>query len=156
MTTDSNLPSKGIKKIKSQNFTSYIVDEMGETNTQELCTKYIQCETFLGERTENQSSSNPRTCSNCGTYATSTWRNLGDQIVCNACKCFYRKHGKNRPIHMRKDEIITRHRKTCKISSPDEGILNLIRDPNNSNEHESNTVAEAVCMMLQLLQNLSQ
>lgn len=96
-----------------------------------------------------------RTCSNCGTSSTSTWRNLGDQIVCNACKCFYRKHGRNRPIHMRKDTIITRHRKVCKLTVPNEGMFELKDEPIlQISEPDSKIVAEAVCMMLHYLQNL--
>lgn len=96
-----------------------------------------------------------RTCSNCGTSSTSTWRNLGDLIVCNACKCFYRKHGKNRPINMRKDTIQTRHRKTCKLSVPNESMFHLSNElaPQIS-ESDSKIFAEAVSMMLHYLQNL--
>lgn len=93
-----------------------------------------------------------RECSNCGTSSTSTWRNLGDQIVCNACKCFYRKHGRNRPINMRKDTIITRHRKAYKLTVPHESMFELNYD--FPSEPDSKVVAEAVCMMLHYLQNL--
>jgi len=97
----------------------------------------------------------PRACSNCGTSSTSTWRNLGDQIVCNACKCFYRKHGRNRPIHMRKDTIITRHRKAYKLTVPNESMFQLNDDFSPQiTEPDSKVVAEAVCMMLHYLQNL--
>lgn len=95
-----------------------------------------------------------RTCSNCGTSSTSTWRNLGDRIVCNACKCFFRKHGKNRPIHMRKDSIITRHRKSFKLSIPNEVVFNVHDVPiQNSLEFDSGAVAEVMCLMLQYLKN---
>ena len=93
-----------------------------------------------------------RTCSNCGTSATSTWRNLANMIVCNACKCFYRKHGKNRPVHMRKDAIISRQRKPCRPDVPNENIF-LINDEMSLFEADSNLVAEAVCMMLEHLQD---
>jgi hypothetical protein len=95
-----------------------------------------------------------RVCSNCGTSSTSTWRNLGEQIVCNACKCFYRKHGRNRPTHMRKDTIITRHRKTYKLTVPNESMFQLNIEHQPITEPDSKLVAEAVCMMLHYLQNL--
>lgn len=105
------------------------------------------------EKSKDVSSS--RTCSNCGTSCTSTWRNLGEHIVCNACKCFYRKHGRNRPIHMRKDKIITRHRKACSLTVPNECMFHLNDESGlQINESDSKIVAEAVCMMLHYLQNL--
>lgn len=98
-----------------------------------------------------------RTCSNCGTSSTSTWRNLGELLVCNACKCFYRKHGRNRPVHMRKDTIVTRHRKSCKSGVPNEGMFQINQDSDEIiefSELDSSAIAEAVCMMLQYLKNL--
>lgn len=102
-------------------------------------------------------SNSTRTCSNCGTSSTSTWRNLGELLVCNACKCFYRKHGRNRPVHMRKDTIVTRHRKSCKPGVPNEGMFQINEDSNdiiNISELDSSAIAEAVFMMLQYLKNL--
>lgn len=52
-----------------------------------------------------------RSCSNCGTSATSIWRMLGRQVVCNACKCFYRKHGHSRPQQLRRDIVLPRQRR---------------------------------------------
>ena len=109
---------------------------------------------FTGFEFEKKRNTGMRICSNCGTSSTSTWRNLGDQIVCNSCKCFYRKHGKNRPIHMRKDTIITRHRKVCKLSVPNEVVFTVKDAPNqNSLEFDSGAVAEVMCLMLQYLRN---
>lgn len=56
-----------------------------------------------------------RECANCGTSATSTWRTLDGKIVCNACKCFYRKHGYPRPLTMRKDTIASRKRMKTEV-----------------------------------------
>ena len=110
---------------------------------------------FVAGMVKPSGKTNSRVCSNCGTSTTSTWRNLGDQIVCNACKCFYRKHGKNRPIHMRKDAVITRHRKAYKLTVPNESIFHLNNDyAQLINEPDSKVIAEAVCMMLSYLQNL--
>lgn len=103
---------------------------------------------------EKRRNTTSRSCSNCGTSLTSTWRNLGDQIVCNACKCFYRKHGKNRPIHMRKDSITSRNRKTCKLSVPNEVVFKMMDAPNqNSLEIDSGAVAEIMCLLLQYLKD---
>lgn len=51
-------------------------------------------------------------CSNCQTTMTSLWRrnSLGEP-VCNACGLYYKLHGINRPITMKKDSIQTRKRK---------------------------------------------
>ena len=92
-----------------------------------------------------------RTCSNCGTSSTSTWRNLGENLVCNACKCFYRKHGRSRPVHMRKDAIIPRHRKVCKTSVPNEGVFKIDGKEGIMDgvvEPDSCLFAEAVCMLM--------
>lgn len=91
-----------------------------------------------------------RTCSNCGTSSTSTWRNLGENLVCNACKCFYRKHGRSRPVHMRKDAIIPRHRKVCKMSIPNEGVFKIDGKEGIDGmvEPDSCLFAEAVCMLM--------
>ncbi|XP_064489125.1 transcription factor GATA-4-like isoform X1 [Ornithodoros turicata] len=52
------------------------------------------------------------TCSNCQTNTTSLWRrnNVGEP-VCNACGLYFRLHGVNRPLAMKKDSIQTRKRK---------------------------------------------
>lgn len=51
-------------------------------------------------------------CSNCHTTTTSLWRrnNLGEP-VCNACGLYFKLHGVNRPLAMKKDSIQTRKRK---------------------------------------------
>ncbi|KPI99162.1 Transcription factor BCFI [Papilio xuthus] len=52
------------------------------------------------------------TCSNCGTSTTSLWRrNVHGETVCNACGLYYKLHGINRPLAMKKDSIQTRKRK---------------------------------------------
>ncbi|XP_042203685.1 transcription factor GATA-4-like isoform X2 [Homarus americanus] len=51
-------------------------------------------------------------CSNCGTTTTTLWRrNNEGEPVCNACGLYYKLHGINRPIQMRKDSIQSRKRK---------------------------------------------
>ncbi|XP_055366515.1 GATA-binding factor 2 [Betta splendens] len=51
-------------------------------------------------------------CFNCETVTTSLWRrNAAGQPVCNACGLYYKLHQANRPLTMKKDEILTRHRK---------------------------------------------
>ncbi|XP_073984137.1 GATA-binding factor 5-B-like isoform X2 [Rhodnius prolixus] len=56
-------------------------------------------------------------CTNCGTGTTTLWRrnNEGDP-VCNACGLYFKLHGINRPLAMRKDGIQTRKRKPKKSS----------------------------------------
>ncbi|XP_021924257.1 transcription factor GATA-4-like isoform X2 [Zootermopsis nevadensis] len=51
-------------------------------------------------------------CSNCHTNTTSLWRrNSMGEPVCNACGLYYKLHGVNRPLAMKKDSIQTRKRK---------------------------------------------
>ncbi|BES95298.1 ZnF_GATA [Nesidiocoris tenuis] len=51
-------------------------------------------------------------CTNCGTMTTALWRrNTNGEPVCNACGLYFKLHGVNRPLTMRKDCIQTRKRK---------------------------------------------
>ena len=51
-------------------------------------------------------------CANCKTTQTTLWRrNSNGEPVCNACGLYYKLHGINRPLAMRKDGIQTRKRK---------------------------------------------
>ncbi|XP_067140023.1 transcription factor GATA-4-like [Centruroides vittatus] len=52
-------------------------------------------------------------CSNCHTTTTSLWRrNSHGESVCNACGLYFKLHGVNRPLAMKKDSIQTRKRKS--------------------------------------------
>ncbi|KAK3912393.1 GATA-binding factor A, partial [Frankliniella fusca] len=51
-------------------------------------------------------------CSNCATRTTSLWRrNTAGEPVCNACGLYFKLHGINRPLAMKKDSIQSRKRK---------------------------------------------
>lgn len=51
-------------------------------------------------------------CSNCHTTQTTLWRrNSNGDPVCNACGLYYKLHGVNRPLTMKKEGIQTRNRK---------------------------------------------
>ncbi|KAF4518221.1 hypothetical protein B566_EDAN006902 [Ephemera danica] len=53
-------------------------------------------------------------CANCKTTMTTLWRrNHNGEPVCNACGLYYKLHGINRPMTMKKDGIQTRNRKLC-------------------------------------------
>ncbi len=57
-------------------------------------------------------------CTNCGTTTTTLWRrNNEGEPVCNACGLYYKLHGVNRPLAMRKDGIQTRKRKPKNASA---------------------------------------
>ncbi|XP_041470087.1 transcription factor GATA-3-like isoform X2 [Lytechinus variegatus] len=52
------------------------------------------------------------TCANCHTSTTTLWRrNKDGEPVCNACGLYFKLHGVNRPLAMKKDGIQTRKRK---------------------------------------------
>ncbi|XP_044728165.1 nitrogen regulatory protein areA-like [Chrysoperla carnea] len=51
-------------------------------------------------------------CANCNTTNTTLWRrNNGGEPVCNACGLYFKLHGVNRPLSMKKEGIQTRKRK---------------------------------------------
>lgn len=51
-------------------------------------------------------------CTNCGTQTTTIWRrNLRGDMVCNACGLYFKLHGVDRPVTMRRDTIHTRRRR---------------------------------------------
>ncbi|XP_019881580.1 uncharacterized protein LOC109609350 isoform X3 [Aethina tumida] len=51
-------------------------------------------------------------CTNCGTQTTTIWRrNMKGEMVCNACGLYYKLHGVDRPVTMRRDTIHTRRRR---------------------------------------------
>lgn len=62
-------------------------------------------------------------CTNCGTQTTTLWRrNNEGEPVCNACGLYFKLHGVNRPLAMRKDGIQTRKRKPKKAGSGSDAL----------------------------------
>ncbi|XP_055871867.1 uncharacterized protein LOC106073106 isoform X2 [Biomphalaria glabrata] len=56
-------------------------------------------------------------CANCHTSTTTLWRRSNEgEPVCNACGLYYKLHGVNRPLAMKKDGIQTRKRKPKNVS----------------------------------------
>lgn len=92
-----------------------------------------------------------RHCSNCGTSSTSTWRTLDSKIVCNACKCFFRKHGFSRPIEMRKDSVSSRNRSKSRNVFPHESVFTINSSVTVSNHPvcEEWEAAKSFCYLLQ-------
>ncbi|KAJ8686153.1 hypothetical protein QAD02_021947, partial [Eretmocerus hayati] len=89
-------------------------------------------------------------CSNCHTTTTSLWRrNTHGDAVCNACGLYFKLHGVNRPLTMKKDSIQTRKRKprtmkmsdtplpgsvaSCSMNSSNNNNINNNNNNNNNN-----------------------
>ncbi|CAG2110627.1 unnamed protein product [Medioppia subpectinata] len=69
------------------------------------------------------------TCSNCHTSTTTLWRrNNQGEPVCNACGLYYKLHGVNRPLAMKKEGIQTRKRKP-KAATPQESSSQSLNKP---------------------------
>ncbi|XP_054273231.1 box A-binding factor-like isoform X2 [Macrosteles quadrilineatus] len=83
------------------------------------------------------------TCSNCSTSATSLWRrNTLGEPVCNACGLYYKLHGVNRPLTMKKDSIQTRKRKpkgSMKTSEPPKQRVKLEHEESYNQECRTGT-----------------
>lgn len=62
-------------------------------------------------------------CTNCRTTTTTLWRRSAHgEPVCNACGLYYKLHGVNRPLAMKKDSI-----QVCEcILNNESGIIRLL------------------------------
>ncbi|XP_044266671.1 transcription factor GATA-4-like isoform X1 [Tribolium madens] len=81
------------------------------------------------------------TCTNCHTSTTSLWRrNTVGEPVCNACGLYFKLHGVNRPLAMKKDSIQTRKRKPkgSKDSNTRHAISNALESTINNIKLEQN------------------
>lgn len=64
-------------------------------------------------------------CTNCNTTTTTLWRrNASGSPVCNACGLYFKLHGSDRPLKMKKEGIQTRNRKMS-LKSKKNKKLNL-------------------------------
>ncbi|XP_033726906.1 transcription factor GATA-4-like isoform X3 [Pecten maximus] len=79
-------------------------------------------------------------CANCHTTTTTLWRrNNEGEPVCNACGLYYKLHGVNRPLAMKKDGIQTRKRKPKSLSKnksapkSEQNDIKPDHSPNNNN-----------------------
>ena len=66
----------------------------------------------IDQQSGNMTKKVDMSCTNCGTMTTTIWRrNMKGEMVCNACGLYYKLHGINRPVTMRRDTIHTRRRR---------------------------------------------
>ena len=89
-----------------------------DTNNDSVVGNSSQCETWMGERKEDDESNGGASisrCTNCMATKTTAWRrDQSGKLVCNACGLYYRLHRTARPVHMRKDTIQQRFRRRVK------------------------------------------
>lgn len=65
-------------------------------------------------------------CTNCGTQTTTIWRrNMRGDMVCNACGLYFKLHGVDRPVTMRRDTIHTRRRRPKAAEKEKEKVKGL-------------------------------
>ncbi|XP_065163369.1 transcription factor GATA-3-like [Atheta coriaria] len=65
-----------------------------------------------GQKAATQNRRTGVECANCKTTKTTLWRrNNSGEPVCNSCGLYYKLHGVNRPLTMKKETIQTRKRK---------------------------------------------
>ncbi|XP_058796252.1 putative uncharacterized protein DDB_G0279653 isoform X2 [Phymastichus coffea] len=95
-------------------------------------------------------------CTNCGTSTTTIWRrNLKGEMVCNACGLYYKLHGVNRPMTMRRDTIHTRRRRpkgekaTRHRKKADNGAGMPTQQPTEQMDPESADMLEALRRQIQ-------
>ncbi|XP_025829813.1 GATA-binding factor 6-B-like isoform X2 [Agrilus planipennis] len=70
-------------------------------------------------------------CANCRTSTTTLWRrNNQGEPVCNACGLYFKLHGVDRPLSMRKEGIQTRKRKP-KSSGSSQNHISSLAGPRN-------------------------
>ncbi|XP_050308874.1 uncharacterized protein LOC126745184 isoform X3 [Anthonomus grandis grandis] len=81
--------------------------------------------TAVGHQRPSSEANNRRNgvaCANCKTTNTTLWRrNNQGEPVCNACGLYFKLHGVNRPISMKKEGIQTRKRRPKNTSSVHNG-----------------------------------
>ncbi|KAH9513664.1 hypothetical protein Btru_041739 [Bulinus truncatus] len=81
-------------------------------------------------------------CANCHTSTTTLWRRSNEgEPVCNACGLYYKLHGVNRPLAMKKDGIQTRKRKPKNVTKnklPSKGDENDSSKPDLSIQKANN------------------
>ena len=74
-------------------------------------------------------------CSNCHTMQTTLWRrNNQGEPVCNACGLYFKLHGVNRPLTMKKEGIQTRKRRPKNSSNTIQDTTASSFNPNKLNQ----------------------
>ncbi|CAH1774667.1 unnamed protein product [Owenia fusiformis] len=101
-------------------------------------------------------------CANCHTSQTTLWRrNNEGEPVCNACGLYYKLHGVNRPLAMKKEGIQTRKRKPKNMgkvrspmkSEPSSDLKTSVSSPSMGSLHQVHNSQQSAASAMSVIHN---